>query len=32
MKIDEHGNAVATQASTVGSTAPLGPGEGNSSF
>jgi DNA-directed RNA polymerase subunit alpha len=33
MKIDEHGNAVPTQASTVGSiSAPLGPGEGNSSF
>jgi DNA-directed RNA polymerase subunit alpha len=33
MKIDEHGNAVPTQASTVGSTSsPLGTGEGNSSF
>jgi DNA-directed RNA polymerase subunit alpha len=33
MKIDEQGNAVPTQASTVGSiSAPLGPGEGNSSF
>jgi DNA-directed RNA polymerase subunit alpha len=33
MKIDEHGNAVPTQASTVGGiSAPLGPGEGNSSF
>jgi len=33
MKIDEHGNAVATQASTVGSTSPLlGPGEGSTSF
>ncbi|MGD0975312.1 MAG: DNA-directed RNA polymerase subunit alpha [Candidatus Korobacteraceae bacterium] len=33
MKIDEHGNAVPTQASSVGSTSsPLGAGEGNSSF
>ncbi len=33
MKIDEHGNAVPTQASAVSSTpSPLGTGEGNSSF
>jgi DNA-directed RNA polymerase subunit alpha len=33
MKIDEHGNAVPTQASTVGNaSSPLGAGEGNSSF
>ncbi len=38
MKIDEHGNAVLTPASTVGSTSsslgsgPLGSGEGSSSF
>jgi DNA-directed RNA polymerase subunit alpha len=33
MKIDEQGNAVPTQASTVGnSSSPLGTGEGNSSF
>ncbi|MGA2963735.1 MAG: DNA-directed RNA polymerase subunit alpha [Candidatus Korobacteraceae bacterium] len=33
MKIDEHGNAVPTQASTVGNaSSPLGAGESNSSF
>ena len=33
MKIDEQGNAIPTQASTVGNTSsPLGTGEGNSSF
>jgi DNA-directed RNA polymerase subunit alpha len=33
MKIDEHGNAVPTQASAVSSTpSPLGTGEGNPSF
>jgi DNA-directed RNA polymerase subunit alpha len=33
MKIDEQGNAIPTQASTVGNnSSPLGTGEGNSSF
>jgi DNA-directed RNA polymerase subunit alpha len=33
MKIDEHGNAVPTQATTMSSApSPLGTGEGNSSF